>query len=82
MRLALTMLVNCVAQKYSPILAPKQSPAGAVCNNMLNEKRLLNRAKTPRDTNPIHDLQKAIASHCTSDDATMIGAIATNAYPN
>ena len=76
------MLVIWAAQKYKPILAPKQMPAGAHLINISFVIFFREIQTRPIKEKSIHDLQKAMAVPWTSDDATMTGAIATNAYPN
>jgi hypothetical protein len=63
MSVALRMLVILAAQKNSPILLPKQIPAGAEVRKRSNEKLfLIMRIRTAKTAKAIQHLQKAIAS--------------------
>jgi len=78
MRVALRMLVIFAAQKKSPMLLPKQIPAGAEDKKRSNERSFRIRTNTANGANAIQHLQKAIASPWTFESATMTGDIAVS----
>ena len=83
MSVAFRMLVIFAAQKKSPMLLPKQIPAGAADKNRLNVRFLSLRIRMIKASTAkkIQHLQKAIASPWRFESATMTGDIAVNMYP-
>ena len=75
---ALRILVILAAQKKSPILLPKQIPAGAEDKKRSNQRSFRIRTITANRANAIQHLQKPIASPCTFESATITGDIAVS----